>query len=340
MDKKYYKNWLFLSEEEVDCPTEEDIPEAAKQHVEAIETASDKSMDDTEKSFRQLVGKFRTHKPIGEFVNDPVPQLRAEFFNAIGKVVPEVLHSLAEELYLYYANAYYKKRPRKLTHLGRRKEDFLFLDSLYKWGEKWNLTPDWALNHAMDILAEWHRKPHTLGKMPTTITVFDSPFKLPLYTPLKEPDNDPLEKVYISLCQSLELLQKIYECNNLTEARKLAQQSAEKLKKATDYSLRWKDPQMETKSEFISRAKVTVDKHIANIEQTYKEAGWAEPLRKRNRSGDPNLHFNLLALYHLKSFNTYRQLADYYEEKYGIVMSENSIEKAVKNTAKSIGLLL
>ncbi len=226
MDNEFYKNWLVLSEEEVDCPKEEDIPEAAKQHVEAIETASDESMDDTEKSFHQLVGKFRTHKPIGEFVNDPVPQLRAEFFNAIGKVVPEVLHSLAEELYPYYANAYYKRRPRKLTHLGRRKEDFLFLDSLYKWGEKWNLTPDWALNHAIGYFGRL--QPHTLAEKPAVTTVFDAPLKLPPTSTAEGLNNDPLENVFKGLWETWKLMQEIKESKeskDLKEARKLAQQT-------------------------------------------------------------------------------------------------------------------
>ena len=304
MAKKPYDDIFNQWETEAKCPSEEDIPKEILNYVKAVEDDYDNaSSDDAEKMFKQLIGKAKLGKHPGEFVEDPAAQLRAHFFEAIWRVVPEAFSSLAQDVYPLYAAVYNKTRPRKITQVRKRKEETTFLDSLRKWAKEWNLTPNWALNHAMDILAEWRRKPDILGNKPKVIMVNDAPLKFPVG---KTPDveDDPLGYVHRALWDAWGLLQNVGECETLKDAKKRARKATSLLETAAETTLSWQYPWIETRQEFIERAKWTLKKHITYREQSYEDEGWKKPVEKRNRSGNPAQHFELLALYQLKDFKT------------------------------------
>ncbi len=354
MTKKLYDHMFNQWETEAKCPSEEDIPKEIQNHVKAVEDDYDNaSRDEAEKMFKQLIGKAKLGKPPGEFVKDPAAQLRVHFFEAIWRVAPEAFSSLAQDVYPLYSAAYNKTRPRKINQVRKRKEETAFLISLRKWAAEWNLTPDWAQNRAMHILAEWRRKPDILGNKPKVIMVNDAPLKFPEEkTP--ELEDDPLGYVHGLLWDVWSLQQGIIECKTLREANRKARTAASLLESAAETTLRWENPWMETKEEFFERADWTLKKHITYRELMYEEEGWKKPVEKRNRSGNPAQHFEWLALYQLKQL-TYKKIAIMYLDKQEKNFLDNqdkqsmneyldikrkNVEKNVKKMAKLCDIML
>ncbi|MEW6047002.1 MAG: hypothetical protein AB1609_11045 [Bacillota bacterium] len=104
------------------------------------------------------------------------------------------------------------------------------------------------------------------------------------------------------------------------------------------------DPAMETRGQARERLlrafAEAVDRHLDHIATLAENRGWTQVVVKRNRSGEPDLHFKWLVQHRVLGWSV-REIADRYMEEDPTgerVIGEDAIRKAIEAASKLIGL--
>lgn len=240
----------------------------------------------------------------GELTPSAAIPARREFFRAIERVAPEVVSSLAQEVFPLYSAACEAGRTvvTREQMVGKSPELKALREALDKWAENWGLRAAWCLDYAIFFLHFWRVLPRTVGQV--RALPGGGPFKFPLKEIHPDLDRDELGQ-----------RDEIPEPPAFDE---------------------W-EPWLETREAYLERAKAALERYCDQVQAAYEQAGWQEGVEKRARSGTPLVHFEWLVRYQVQR-RTCERIAEECQDEEGL--DPASVYQAISETAKLIGLPL
>lgn len=190
---------------------------------------------DSKKQDKESSNKYQTKllSP-GDVVTFEKGPLRNHYFFAIRKVNPEVFDTLSEEVLPSYSDVFQgKKAPWKLSQLREIDENTDFMNKLKSWGEKWYLTPKWALERALNILRCWHGS-ENLKKKKVILLPQEKTISMPLidsfktsepWEPWIETEQDYKARVETQLKEYIHKVKELYKEAGYTRPPKIRARS-------------------------------------------------------------------------------------------------------------------
>lgn len=313
---------------------------------------------DSEQSFSEFILELNKEHGLGQLplVKKGVSDLyfaRAFFVETIKVLAPEVIEALHEQCFVEFSqasptySAWYKKRYSHATETylatpecchwenlleASQDEESLkpLIQSLKVWSEQYNLKDTWLIDEATVTLSAWLHSPklartktwHYPGtqyykgeNLYTEAWLFNYPEYSAQVKPqeLYEKDDDPLLKQVMTIWWENQPSRYDPPLPMLPPF----------------------EPQVETREDYKRKIEPIIDAYIERSLERAEQEGFKPPPKKRKLEE----HCEWLVRYQIQGW-THSQIADEYYENTERALGEDTIGKAVRNTAHLVKITL